>query len=379
MLITFVSCSDRENEYEKDILFTDDVRLPDELYKRAEEVFFGLLLCYERQKVTQNPLSTSELRAKASRGVEAIAELPVSPEGFGYMLDILEQYGEAVVIELVSLNKGFTKSRELYLSLSAELGADYVGSAIYQLLSLHYQLRYEKNMAEYDKYGYNYLLLDATTMLENSRILSEEIGRESFSRFVINALAVGELFFGEGLKDNYDSFSDSELLLFINSLRFDFEITAVGYEFLVYNVIGYFGPVGDKIVATARKNGDSLRLAEEMDDLMLLICELQSVLVAEDMAYIREDNGSMAFSLAFSRLSDSGWQRFRKICEASQHTDEYDAIMINYYGAKYINHSTGITPVSFEELVSMAGGEEFYEGFLGYLGGICPAFTFGIK
>ena len=379
-LMTLVGCKS-EKDYEKDIIFTEDVPTPEESYLRAEEVFFGLLLSYAEQSGTSNPSEKlrGELRQMAKDLAFSLRSVELSPEGFDILLSTLSRDGEAVINELSSSYEGYPKARALYLDLSAHLGADSVCAIIYEALLVYYDTQYEDYLEDYEKYGYGYLLLDAEATLERRRTLAEEIGREAFCDFAVSTLALGELLFGEGLATGYDGFTNEELLLFISSIDLDFDITEGGWEYLIYSLTYMSGPLGEDIADAMDENRDIALLAAEAEEALAFLRELQAVITANDLAFVREGRGEMAISLAFARLSDEGWMRFKNIAELPIAHSVYEELLLKEYGEEYSSHADSICSVDFTTLRAMAGGEEFYEGLIGYLGGISPAYSFGIE
>ena len=120
-------------------------------------------------------------------------------------------------------------------------------------------------------------------------------------------------------------------------------------------------------------------LADEAEGALAFLRELQAVITANDLAFVREGRGEMAISLAFARLSDEGWMRFKNIAELPIAHSVYEELLLEEYGEEYSSHADSICSVDFTTLRAMAGGEEFYEGLIGYLGGISPAYSFGIE
>lgn len=377
MLLGMVGCQERE-KYENDILFTDDVPPTPEMSDRAEAVIFAMLRDYYisivGEKVNENRLA--ELRALASRIRLAIEKTAVSPKGYSDLLDIVEAHRESIISAISE--EDFSSLRGVYMDISSVLGSGYVSSVCFDLLLLYYEESYNKNMRNYEKYGYTYLLLDAEAARADGETLGDEIGRESFMLFAQDLIALAQLLTGEGT--DFNAFSDSEMLLFIQNMEFSVNASAEGYEYLLFRLVPMiaYDRLGE-VFNIAMENGDSALVSLRGNDILALISSMQDKLTPDDMIYLREGRLEMLTSLLFSRLSDEEWQTFDAICHCMKSVSDYEEYMVMTYGEEYVSYSEHIDPISLDRLREAAGGENFYLEIERYLGGISPAFSYGIR
>ena len=382
MAISFSGCV-ADPEYGKGIIITDDTRPSAEIGERAEGVFFDLLLhYYNGVSVSDLPDSTLEVFSAMAADIRDIVDSnPPAEMAYSLMLDILEERGEAVVDEIVSAKKwggDYPLLSAFYSDMCALLGSDYLGGLIFELLVYYYDMSYDKNMSNYEKYGYTYMLQDAQKMKERSRVMQAEIGAEDFTTFLSSSLCLTNIFSGE--IEGLDAFSDEEMLLFLTNLDLSLSISEEGWAILIADFSPYItSGIWSAYVKAMKRNGDASVVASYMEDILLLLRSVQSGLGTEDMALIREGDGKVLLASAFARFGDAEWQALYRISKMQLNNEEYENICKNKYGADYERYVAGLSVITADQLRGMVDSEKFYEGLEGFVGSISPAFSYGMR
>lgn len=382
LLLSFFGC-EGGGEYTDEIIFTDDAPPSPQIGERAEGVFFALLEYYYKTTTVPNlPESTvSEIR-KISHDLRLeVEKTPMSDMTYRAVLDLLESEGSGAIDELVARDRGegdIDGVRSFYVELLSLLGANGFGSIAYDVSLYFLSYQYEKNMRNYEKYGYAYLLADAERLSGEHRILSENIGKESFGVFLSSSFALAEIF-GSGGPAGADAFSDGELLLFIQNVDLSLSLDDESWELLLSRFSGLFADgISAEMLELMNDNGDISSVSAAMNDLLSLLSFVQGGLVSEDMLLVREGEIEALICRIFERFGDGQWQLFSDLTSVGLTTSDYERLLEKKYGSDYLDHAESVKPVSLDELRSLVGNEKFYESLKDYIGGISPAFSYGM-
>lgn len=384
MLLSLVCCRARVQDYEKEIIFTDDGLPPEALSMRAEEVFFGLLEYYSKGNSVQNlPDSTVNQLREISHGLRlALENTTLSQLDYTALLDSLSERGYSVIDEILAEGEGsFDLTRQLYLDLSARLGAGNIGGIIYDSAIYLYGYSYERNMEKYEKYGYSYLLEDAERMLREKDILTLEIGRDGFISVISSGIALGRLFLGDGFSsEEAAAFSDEELLLFVKSLDVTPNISPRGWEYILPRMAHLVGEGRiHSYLSVMAENGDLTLLSGVVNDFLTLFESSIASLTTADMSALKLGDRRVVVHSAFMKLTEAQLNELRGILELQIQADDYDSMARDMYGEDYIIYSQSLEPISFEQLRAAIGTDKFYESLERYIGTISPAFSYGMK
>ena len=157
------------------------------------------------------------------------------------VLEKVKSASEAVVDEVFAYpesggtENALSKTKALYLDLSATVGVDYVGETLYDLCVYLYQYQYDETMANYEKYGYPYLKLDAERYQAEQIALKNGIGKRNFTTLLKSGFAFADLLLSEGLQsDKISAFTDTEILLFLQNLGFSsLSVTEEGWQLIL--------------------------------------------------------------------------------------------------------------------------------------------------
>lgn len=373
---------EEENQIDSDIIITEDPKVTTETMADTEKIIYDLLEHYTKTNVSSNITENTEnkLRDLSAQLTEVVASTITSDLKCARFNAILTENGISLIDDLKSPTGDLQSLRKLYSEISTLMGAEGFGLLAYNITLFTYDYNYQETMRKYEKYGYTYLLEDAELIKANKEIMTGEIGEENFTSFVSSVFVFSELLLGEGFEaEGLSAFTDSEILIMISRLDLSLEISDAGWTFLLSSVSPYLNSGAVKSLATAmEKNGDMESLASVMNDFMALICSVQASLDTEDIALLRSGDGAAALNRIFSKFDEIQWARFDKICSISLALEQYDSIMLEYYGQMYADHLDSLEVVSLEMLRASVGSDKFYESLKGYLAGVMPAIPFGM-
>lgn len=402
VVFTLFSCAPKEPDYKKGITITDEVKPYSEATnKRAGEVIFDLLS--ELLKTNLLPsISTatqSELKDISEDIRKLTVENPISEKQYNELLDVLENKRDLAIATLSSaFGKGdggisIPETRELYLAIAEHTGASYVGALLYRLTLYSYELLYNRFMSLYEKYSTDekhegtaqVILMQAEDYRERRDSLLSGVGEENFALATRLSFMMADVFFGGGFEEfNIQSFSDSEILLFLKQVKFSsLTVKAEGWRLL----ISYFVPsraestksAVSSMLYKADANGDLSDIADVFSDVVALLAFIQDNLDDADVAMMRKGDKESILSAAFSKFGETEWERIDRISKAELEKAEYYAVCEDFYGDDFKAYAESAEPVSLPELRSSVGSDGFTQKLEGYVAGISPAFSYWMQ
>lgn len=365
ILFSLVGClGDREDIHEG-IEIKDDAPISEAAKEKAAEVIEELIIYGYKSAVKPNidDAKRAELSALAERVLPLTLDSSLSEAQYIYLFDTLAERGEGVIDELEAYMDGeasaLPRSAELYGALCSVLGADAVGSLLYDICVLRYEIRLEKLRARYEQYGFAYILTDIADAEADMKTLRENIGKRAFSAIIKNAVAAVALMRG-GL-ESMGSLTCGELLIILSHLEIeDIQIGKEGWS-LVFSLITPSGgeTYGAKMIKALKDSGDADELAAVMDDAVKFAAHIQSRLTKDDIEKIRNGQGGEAIGRIFESLNSEELALFGRITAIEPENEIYSALAIAEYGEEYSEYLAQTKEVSYGELCLAIGTDSF--------------------
>ncbi len=372
------------------IVISPETPYSNEAVLYAEETLYPLILRFAQNRglfLTQS--MKTHYRTVASEMAAITAENPVAESLYITALDAIRARGEAVVDELCEYadgkRDGLSETTALYRSLVALFDSKAVLEVFYDLLLYSYNYRYKDAMEKYAQYGNRKFLREAEAIQAEKRVVTDEIGREAFCMIICQALALTDLFVGGALEsEQLDAFRDEEILAFVRRLEIrPLTIGDKGWELILEKVApaAVDGAEGHALwlLACARKNGDLPAIADVCNDLSGVGAAVISHLTAAEIAMLREKRNGAALCAVMARFSDAEWACLASVQGVAIDADAYHAAAMKKHGEAYVAYAETLVPMTAEALRQSVSEETFYESLERFVGGISPAFSYGMK
>ena len=372
------------------IVITPEVPYSAEVLARSEEILYPLILRFvEKSGLFLTPTLKEHYRTVASEVAAILAKNPVDEDLYTVALEAIESRGETVVDELAAYAKGkgdgLGEVAVLYRQLVSLFDSRAVLDVIYDLVLYSFDYRYRDAMAKYEQYKREKFKQEAEAVRKEKRIVTDEIGRQAFYDVVSQTLALADLFVGGALESELlDTFSDEEILAFLRRLEIRrLSVTDVGWVLILETLTpaaqGENATYAQRLWARARENGDFTAIAGACNDLSEVSAAIVSHLTASDIAEIRNGDYEAAVAAALARFTDAQWECLSRIGAVELRADDYHAVAAQVYGAAYVEYAESLLPVSAEQLRASIDTENFYESLERFVGGISPAFSYGMR
>jgi hypothetical protein len=195
------------------------------------------------------------------------------------------------------------------------------------------------------------------------------------------ALSVASLWCGEGLaEENVSRFTDEELLTFIKKIDLSLELSDEGWGIVLRHLAPQIssGKAAD-FVDAALKNGDAEEITAVMNSFSRLLSSVQHSLTIDSIKHLRNGEEEQLVSRIFQLFEDDEWQLFAEITSVSLNSSDYEKFCGENYGDDFKNYKNGLATVTLDELKDSVGKDNFYESLEGYVGGISPALSYGMR
>lgn len=384
-LISLAACSAPEVEIVKDeIEITESAPISDASKERARVVILDLIRYGYRAAVMSNisAAKDQELSALADRVLPLTLDKGLSEAQYTHLFDTLATQGEGVISELSDIAKGessaLTSTEALYVAISGEIGADAVGSILYDICLLRYDIRLEKLNTRYEQYGFPYLLEDIASLRADTAVMRESIGREAFAAVIKNAFAIAALIRGD--RELLDSLEPGEMLILLAHIELEeMKIGEEGWALL----FSFLSPSGNesyeaKIRAALKASGDDIKIAAVMDSAVSFISHVRDKLSADDIAAIRDGRGDDAVSRLFGELNDEELELFFSVTEVDIDRNRYSELAELHYGEDFTAYKRGIKEVSRAELTAAIGADDFSARLTEYIEWRFSALTYEV-
>lgn len=343
----------------------------------AESVIFSML---KHASVIQSDKVYEKLR-KIAKDVQAVmANTPIHEELYLALIEKLETDGGAVIDELASKGKnGLTATKSMYLDLSSLVGVEYVGSVLYDIGVYFLQYQYEQNIEKYNKYGYNYLKLDAEKYQADKQTLENGIGKENFITVLKSGFAFADLFFGDGMNsEQFTTFTDTEILTFVQGLDLSsLSVTEAGWQLIFSRVVPNDGGMYALKLLNAIKDFDLNEGAKVLECVVKLLSNSINRWTETDAALLRAGDISAMVGLAFERFDEADWTLFETMATQQFELEQYDTLAVETYGEAYLQYKENLTARALTDLRAAVGQENFDEVLKEYIAGVFPAISYG--
>ncbi|MBE7080220.1 MAG: hypothetical protein E7371_03175 [Clostridiales bacterium] len=344
---------------------------------KAESVIFSML---QHASVLQSDKVYEKLR-KIAKDVQAVmANTPIHEELYLALIEKLETDGGAVIDELASKGKnGLTATKSMYLDLSSMVGVEYVGSVLYDIGVYFLQYQYEQNIEKYNKYGYNYLKLDAEKYQADKQTLESGIGKENFITVLKSGFAFADLFFGDGMNsEQFNTFTDTEILTFVQGLDLSsLSMTEAGWQLVFSRAVPDDRGMYALKLLNAVKEHDLTEGAKVLECAVKLLSNSINRWTETDAALLRAGDISAMIRLAFERFDEADWILFERMATQNFELEQYDTLAVETYGEAYLQYKENLTAYTMADLRDAVGQENFDEVLQGYIAGIFPAIAYG--
>ena len=135
----------------------------------------------------------------------------------------------------------------------------------------------------------------------------------------------------------------------------------------------------EELLYEANFNGDGERFSAVIDELIVLLSSVKDSLTAGDVKMLREGDRRGAISNIFSRFGDEEFAVIEKAALAIEKKASYDKVATKIYGESYTAYKKAGKTSTLTELRAAVGTDGFYDTLEGYIFGISPAFSYGMK
>ncbi len=391
--LSLIGCGGKNTPPEKlqeGIVISPEVPYSAATVAYAKETLYPLVLRFVENG---GLLLTDTLRAHYREVAAEVAEIlcaePVAEPLFLSAMDAIGTRGAAVVDELYAYAKksgtALTETAALYRALVLLLDSEAVLRAFYNLVIYSYSYRYEDAMLKYSEFKKIHFLREAQAIRTERAVFTEEIGEAAFCAVIGRALCLSDLFFGGALESGQlDSFSDGELLAFLRRLDVEpLSVSDAGWE-LILSLIAPEKAADAQdhalwIAALLKKNGDLSAVAAVCNDMTAVGAALVAHLGEESLALLRRGEYEAAVASSLADFTEQEWLALARVQGMAIDRDAYHGAALEKYGDAYLAYAESLVPLTAEGLCESLGTENFYESLERIVGGISPAFSYGMK
>ena len=391
--LSLLGCTPQKNTVKDKIEIISKEEIPkykDSTKQTAKDSVYSLLYLY---KESTSEKITSEDKANMQRLSQAVVngtESIIDEEKYLLIFEKIDEYSSKIVegvsqIKASEILDGMNTIKPVYKEISNLGGKKLVGEIIYSLAMCNFDIKYDKQMVAYEKYGESYILDKANDYLRAKEILENEIGISNINVLIEYGFVYAELFAGGALEnDLLSEFSDEEILIFIKNL--ELEKITVGEKgwtmlFAIYGegaVKSTSKSFFDRAMFSASQNGDVNELGRSTKELLPILAIAQKRLTISDVALLREGKTDAFLVSLISKLTDDEWDSLDKAMPKDFDHDKYVDLAKKHYGEDFSDYLSTYKTSNLEDLKSSQGTDNFYKTLKEYIAGICPAFSYGM-
>lgn len=381
-LLLFSSCGEDDAVIKNEIEITHKTPTYSEnTVKRAKDAIYSLLEHYTKKTsgVEELPPSVEKTLSTHTDNIyQATRISPVSEVEYLQIVKIIEENAKDAVDGILSEEKNYELALKLYDDVSDIVTADYAGIAAYHILVYSYDFRYGEKMSDYQESGFGFLKEEAERILAEREVLVG-IGARSFSG-AVRALNFATALFSEGAheENGLDGFSDEELLILIQNVRFELDgISSDGWKLLLsYIPVMETSSYISGLFAKAMSNGDADVIAENINAVLALFSDFKNSLSTEDMKLIREWDLQELLRVLLLSLDEDGWGCLERLSEIELKNEEYTNFAKEYFGDDFDKYLETVSPKTQDELRASLDTDGFLKTLEGYIAGISPALSY---
>ena len=273
--------------------------------------------------------------------------------------------------------------RKLLGLLSSSFGADVTATIIYQICDYYYGYLYEKNLKEYQDYGWQYKLDDAQKALADRKTLTEDITLTNFIPSVKLAFFFGEIVMGGAESSSaIENLTASEIALMLKTPDFsNINMSVNGWKLVLTFTSKLFldNVYKTQLFKRFTSNGDLDNIASKMNDFIALFTTIQSRITETHANYLRQGNTNGFIAETFKTFTNEDWLAFESLTAFNFDTDYYNDYAIQFYGTKYVTYYNSITKVNVNTLMGSVDSQNFTKLLKNYFAGIFPACLYGVE
>ena len=266
--------------------------------------------------------------------------------------------------------------------LSSSFSTDSTATIIYHVSDYYYGYLYEKNLKEYQQYGWQYKLDDAEKARENQKTLTQEVTLSNFIPAVKLAFFVGELVLGGAESSSaIDNLTPSEVTLMLKTPDFSTINTSVkGWKLIVSITSKLFltSAYSSQLFKKFTDSHDLDLVASKLNDVISFMSKIQSKLTQTHAEFLTSGEKNLFIKECFKVFDNQDWQDFENLTAFNFDTDYYNSYAIEYYGVKYTEFYNKIKKIDVITLKNSLDGD-FINSLKNYFAGIFPAMFYGVE
>ncbi len=393
ILSAFLSgCAKAKPVVQEGIVFENEKPHDAEVGEYARGVIYEILLGIEEAKSSRpiNEAQKEKLKADAYNLWEKSIAKPTPQYEYTEYIKLLDENAQEIISGISAALDGggaaLSSLRQIYFEISARVGADYVSEQLFYAWRYSFESNYEKHMSRYENGEGGYHKALANEYAAKIDVLDNEIGSDSFGALLRAVCFIQGIFCdGEIDKNMLESFSDGEIAEIAKHIDFsDIKIGSGGYKLFAdfYSdtlILKEETTIFDEILYAANYNGDIDGLAAAADDAILLFSSILARLEADDIGLLREGDYEGFVERIFSRFSEEDKLLFKNATTYNLVKSDYERIASDFFGEGFAQYKNSLEAASLDELFASVGTPDFYNTLEGYIFGISPAFSYGMR
>jgi hypothetical protein len=270
----------------------------------------------------------------------------------------------------------------VFFDLTDRVGAEYFGAVAYGAAVMEYERKIEEHTAKGTSVG----RVKAKELTAKMNVFKEEIGKKNCSELLRLGFFLRGFFVDGRLNpDAADRFSDEELLIFIKKIDIGgISAGKAGLELLLdyyadslilKNETSYV----EELLYEANYNGDAGRIFSDFEDLLILLNKVVKSLDKDDVGLMRQGEYKELIRSVFLKFDEESWEIFEKLTSVEIEKAKYEKIAFDFFGEDFSEYCSEDRTVSLSEVRLSINEENFYNKLEGYIYGISPAFSYGMK
>ena len=254
----------------------------------AYEAILPIITAYYED--TGERLSAEELSRKAERVAKITLSDKIGPTDHRLFIEAVKERAEELAPVLCGEEIIDHRSLgEIYIELTKNVSAEYVGEILYELTIFSYDEKIEKHLLVGD--SVNNVL--AARLTSEKATIENEVGEKNFSSivsvvFIFRALFAG----GEESGELFERFSEAELLILLKEIDLEeIKIGTAGYKILAdyYCKSNAFEETSyaEELLYWANDNGDLMKLLENAEDFWRLVSKIKNSMTKDDVISLK--------------------------------------------------------------------------------------------
>ncbi|MBR1983767.1 MAG: hypothetical protein IKA12_03670 [Clostridia bacterium] len=389
----FLGCNNNSNPPHKGIPLENQNVAPysNQTKTYATETIKQLLIDIYKASINSNvSANTLNLLSAHANEISKITENQgLTEKAYTSVFENIENNSQNYASAFSSVQSGTTSAQDItnlrkFLGLlSSSFSIDATATIIYNFSDYYYGYLYEKNLKEYQDYGWKYKLDDAEKALADRKTLTEEITLSNFIPTIKLAYFLGELVLGGAESTSaIKNLTTSEIALMLKTPDFSsINMSVKGWK-LVLSMITKFS-ISDvylsQLIEKFSANGDLNLVANKMNDFISLFNKTQKKFSENHANYLRQGEKDLFIREIFVNFTNDDWSSFESLTALNFDTAYYNGFATEYYGVKYTNYYATIIKTDVTTLKNSVDGDDFIKTLKNYFAGIFPALFYGVE